>query len=310
MTFRDVCFVARLPHQRRASAMGGDPPQRRRCALRRQRRPGEAGQIRAAHWRRHDWVCPGRHQERNYGRKWCGLLERVAVCATADNFGFCIMHCVSEASSKKPAGEHCPMDPICSVGLQSSCGTNVEQQTLFLWFKSNIYACAEHCSSLTHPTLVPLHLVVSRSSIDRYQIVTEIQNEHLSAREKKMQTINEVRKSLPIYAFRQDLLNAIEDHQVDCIRERERLYRYNHFVMRMAYTCLNNNCKSTKRTRLPRSGKVRSVLDAVVKRYLRLNQTKIINVGCKKCDFIQQKNVVVVDTGIVIYQLCPITCVL
>nr|XP_002122847.2 pre-mRNA-splicing factor ATP-dependent RNA helicase DHX16-like [Ciona intestinalis] len=39
-------------------------------------------------------------------------------------------------------------------------------------------------------------------------------NEQLSAKEKKKESIAEVRKSLPIFAYRQDLLNAIEEHQV------------------------------------------------------------------------------------------------
>ncbi|XP_078489439.1 pre-mRNA-splicing factor ATP-dependent RNA helicase DHX16-like [Ciona intestinalis] len=39
-------------------------------------------------------------------------------------------------------------------------------------------------------------------------------NEQLSTKEKKKESIAEVRKSLPIFAYRQDLLNAIEEHQV------------------------------------------------------------------------------------------------
>uniref|UniRef100_H2YMB1 RNA helicase n=1 Tax=Ciona savignyi TaxID=51511 RepID=H2YMB1_CIOSA len=38
--------------------------------------------------------------------------------------------------------------------------------------------------------------------------------EQLSAKELKKQSIDEVRKSLPTFAYRQDLLNAIEEHQV------------------------------------------------------------------------------------------------
>jgi len=42
----------------------------------------------------------------------------------------------------------------------------------------------------------------------------DIEKMQLSESEKKKQSINEVRKSLPIYAYREDLLNAIEEHQV------------------------------------------------------------------------------------------------
>ena len=44
--------------------------------------------------------------------------------------------------------------------------------------------------------------------------VSDAQQVQLSEKEKKKQSIAEVRKSLPIYAYREDLLNAIEDHQV------------------------------------------------------------------------------------------------
>lgn len=42
----------------------------------------------------------------------------------------------------------------------------------------------------------------------------DMESAKMSEKEKKKQSIDECRKSLPIYAFREDLLNAIEEHQV------------------------------------------------------------------------------------------------
>lgn len=40
------------------------------------------------------------------------------------------------------------------------------------------------------------------------------QEHHMSEHDKQKMTIAETRKSLPIFKFRDDLLQAIEDHQV------------------------------------------------------------------------------------------------
>jgi len=40
------------------------------------------------------------------------------------------------------------------------------------------------------------------------------QEKEISDQDKKRLTLDETRKSLPIFPFREDLLNAVKDHQV------------------------------------------------------------------------------------------------
>ena len=49
-------------------------------------------------------------------------------------------------------------------------------------------------------------------------LCADLEQMQLSAKEKKKQSIKEVRQSLPIYAYREDLLQAVEEHQVRCVR--------------------------------------------------------------------------------------------
>nr|CAB3237847.1 putative pre-mRNA-splicing factor ATP-dependent RNA helicase DHX16 [Phallusia mammillata] len=98
--------------------------------------------------------------------------------------------------------------------------TNVEHQR---WEQTRLNAAVTHYGAKD-----------ARKKADQYELLTEddmiefvqaatrkgtmddkeMESAQMSEKDKKMQSIKEVRESLPIYAYRQDLLNAIEEHQV------------------------------------------------------------------------------------------------